>query len=254
MPALDVIWTLEPISLAETDRCAALTERRDRKYLLCGVALDELIAVVDANTRVLEIDGRRSFRYESVYFDTPELDSYHMSARSRPARVKVRTRSYLDSADCALEIKSRSPSGSTIKHRFPHPIEQRRHLTRADRMLVARSTPVAFVDQGLQPTLTVTYVRSTLVEPETQSRITIDTDVEGVDSEGRRITLDGWVIVETKTEAPPSEFDRLLWRHHHRPSPISKYCTLMAALDPSLPANKWNRTLRNHFDWSSARG
>jgi hypothetical protein len=29
---------------------------------------------------------------------------------------------------------------------------------------------------------------------------------------------------------------------------VSTLCVGMAALDPSLPANKWNRILRRHFD------
>jgi hypothetical protein len=29
---------------------------------------------------------------------------------------------------------------------------------------------------------------------------------------------------------------------------VSKFCVGMAALDPTLPANKWNRILRRHFD------
>lgn len=47
--------------------------------------------------------------------------------------------------------------------------------------------------------------------------------------------------------------DRLLWRQGIRPARISKYCVGLAALDPTLPANRWNRTLRRYFDWQPRR-
>lgn len=33
---------------------------------------------------------------------------------------------------------------------------------------------------------------------------------------------------------------------------MSKYCVGIALLHPHLPANRWNRVLRNHFDWDRA--
>jgi hypothetical protein len=46
---------------------------------------------------VLEIDGARSFAYDSTYFDTPDLDAYLLAATRRRRRFKVRTRTYVDS-------------------------------------------------------------------------------------------------------------------------------------------------------------
>ena len=33
---------------------------------------------------------------------------------------------------------------------------------------------------------------------------------------------------------------------------MSKYCVGIALLHPHLPANRWNRVLRNRFDWDRA--
>lgn len=65
--------------------------------------------------------------------------------------------------------------------------------------------------------------------------------------------LAGLALVETKTAGPPCAVDRALWRLGYRPVTISKYCTGLAALAPELPANKWNRVLRRHFDWTPVR-
>lgn len=52
-------------------------------------AMTVAAAVVDAlagDAAVLEIGVRRLFRYESVYFDTPDLESYLAAARRRRRR------------------------------------------------------------------------------------------------------------------------------------------------------------------------
>jgi hypothetical protein len=98
--------------------------------------------------------------------------------------------------------------------------------------------------------LTTRYRRTTLFLPGEHgrpgSRVTIDTDLTW-EAPGVRLTLPGTVVVETKTGSTASAVDRLLWAHGHRPARISKYATGLAALDPTLPAAPWNRTLRRHF-------
>lgn len=244
---------LEPIGLAEMESLAALTERRDRKYLVDGGDLSDVIGDIGTSFRALEIDGDRCFRYESVYFDTPELVSYLMTARGRPRRFKVRTRSYLDSFATNLEIKERQRDGLTVKRRWPHRFEDRDRLTSGSKALLAATSVDGLVDR-LGRTLTVNYTRSTLVDTRSWSRVTFDTGLTALRPDGRGSVADGFVLVETKSVGHPTVFDHVLWSRHYRPTSISKYGTLMAALDPSLPANKWNRTLRQHFDWEAQRG
>ncbi|WBB51714.1 VTC domain-containing protein [Verrucosispora sp. WMMA2044] len=89
-PITAPLAAMDPIGLAELIDRAALQTRVDRKYL---VPLDRVPHLLDQLTpyaRVLDIDGARSFRYESVYFDTPMLASYHCAAYRRRRRFKVR--------------------------------------------------------------------------------------------------------------------------------------------------------------------
>ena len=111
---------LSTISLAELSARAALQTRVDRKYVL---PLAEALVLPDrlaGQARVLEIDGERRFRYRSVYFDTPDLVSFRLTAHRRRRRFKVRTRTYLDSAQCWLEVKTSGPRKDTIKSRLPY--------------------------------------------------------------------------------------------------------------------------------------
>ena len=61
---------LPGIGLAELTEHAALLSRVDRKYVLPTVDAGGLIAELAPAAAVLEIDGRRHFTYESLYFDT----------------------------------------------------------------------------------------------------------------------------------------------------------------------------------------
>ncbi|MFC8851127.1 MULTISPECIES: polyphosphate polymerase domain-containing protein [unclassified Micromonospora] len=245
---------LAPIDLAELTGRAALQTRFDRKYLLPRAEVPALLAELDPTTQVLEIDGRRSFRYESVYFDTPDLVSFRLTAHRRRRRFKIRTRTYVDSGLCWLEVKTEGTRGGTVKHRLPYRPDDSDTLSPGrpfvDEVLATVDTDT---DSGsgsgltFASTLTTRYLRSTLYLPTTASRATIDLDLRWEGSHGGRLELPGLAIVETKTGSTASHVDRLLWSRGHRPVAVSKYATGLAALRPELPCARWRRTLRRHF-------
>lgn len=249
---LEALRVLEPVGLDEMTEDADLQTRRDRKYLVPRGVVGDLVTASDGAWRVLTIDDARSFRYESVYFDTSDFRSFLSAARRRPSRYKVRTRSYLDAGACVLEVKTRDPRGHTVKHRHPYDLDHRAELTHDGRRFVATIDQAAGAVDNLRPALTTRYRRSTLVLADSAARITIDVDLTWVRPDGCRADLLGVALVETKTLGQPCSFDRALWRSGHRPVTISKYCTGLAALCPRLPANKWHRVLRRHFDWAPA--
>jgi hypothetical protein len=245
------IWHLPAIGLDELMERAALQTRMDRKYLLPVDTADALLAGLEpAEARILEIGSVRVFAYESVYFDTPDLTSYLLAARRRRRRFKVRTRAYVDSAECWLEVKTRGPRGSTVKNRLPYAPAQQASLGPGREFVDTVLAAEAIVDSrrlAFAATLTSRYRRRTLFLPATGSRVTVDTDLTWQDARGDRLRLPGLAIVETKTGSTASSFDRLLWSQGHRPVRVSKYATALAALRPDLPATPWWRTLRRHF-------
>jgi hypothetical protein len=205
---------------------------------------------------VLTIDGTQTFRYESVYFDTHDLASYLGAAHRRPRRFKVRTRTYLDTSSCMLEVKTRDVRSRTVKHRHPYDITHRADLTEAGRRFVASIAQAEAAAHRLRPTLTTAYRRATLLLPGIAgavARVTIDVDLTWERPDGHGTRLDRLALIETKTLGKPCSVDRALWRLGHRPVAISKYGTGLAAVCPELPANKWNRVLRDHFDWLPTR-
>ncbi|MGW4928228.1 polyphosphate polymerase domain-containing protein [Agromyces sp. NPDC004153] len=260
---------LESIGLDELNLRAELMTRVDRKYVLAAHALPAVLADLPPRTRALEFDGpdrTRSSAYASVYFDTPELVAFHLAARSRRRRFKVRTRTYLDAELSFLEVKTRGGRSLTVKDRLEVDPAAGDRLTadgRAYAELVLDHAGVPAPDTGaLVATLTTRYRRSTLLLPASaagdESRATIDQDLEWIDEGargafGRALRLPGTVIVETKSGSRAGDLDRALWRHGHRPDSISKFGTGLAALRPELPQNKWTRVLRRHFDHGAER-
>lgn len=248
VPALPTLAALPAISLPALMERAALQTRFDRKYLLPVQAAHTLLTDLTGHTQVLEIDGVRSFAYQSVYFDTPALTSYLLTARRRRRRFKIRTRTYVDSAQCWLEVKLAGARGDTVKHRLPYHIEHETTLAPGREFVddILTQESIDAHGQPFAPVLRTRYQRSTLYLPATGSRVTIDTDLSW-DLNGRELRLPELAIVETKTSAVGSRADRLLWQRGHRPARISKYATGLAALRPDLPATPWRRTLRRHF-------
>ncbi len=108
---------------------AELQTRVDRKYFVPADVFRRMIAELAGEMRVLDIDGKRTFGYESVYFDTPDLSTYRAHVQRRRLRFKARTRTYLDSGLCMFEVKLTGARGETVKERVPHPEQYRAELT-----------------------------------------------------------------------------------------------------------------------------
>ena len=112
---------VDPIGLDELNALAELQTRVDRKYFVPADVFRRMIAELAGELRVLDIDGQRTFGYESVYFDTPDLSTYRAHVQRRRLRFKARTRTYTDSGLCMFEVKLTGARGETVKERVPHP-------------------------------------------------------------------------------------------------------------------------------------
>lgn len=240
----------DPISLPHLNAMAALQTRVDRKYVIDRAGLEPMLDSMASKHRVLEIDDQQAFGYQSVYFDTPGLDLYLAAATSRRRRYKVRTRTYLESGLCMLEVKTKGPRGETSKKRLRYNADDEARLTpEAERFIsdIVGGLPVQLRPDRLVPALTTSYRRSTFVDPGSATRLTIDDNLVCTDWAGSSAALAA-IVVETKSSNAPSPTDRWLWARGVRPAKISKCCTGLAALHPELPSNKWRRALRH--DWA----
>lgn len=239
-----------PISLREVDATAALQRRVDRTYLVTAGQLHRLAAEMGSYFRALEIDRERVMRYDSVYFDTNDLDLFRAHRQGRRRRFKVRVRTYVDSGTSFVEVKTKSGRGETVKHRIPHPPEWRTALddraTAFVRKVIREQYDLEV--QTLVPALESRYRRATLVDPVAGERLTCDVELQWSGPDGRQIHGPDLVLLESKT-TNRGRVDDVLASWGIRPLSMSKYALGTALLRPHLAANKWSRLLQREFDW-----
>jgi hypothetical protein len=250
MISLDTVTqldTLPPVSLANLQHHAEFLTRKDRKYLLPAASVSDVLDQLDGSICALEIDGQRSFTYETPYFDEDDFTSYFSALRRRSNRFKVRTRLYIESGLCQLEVKLRNSRGQTVKHRRQHDNASLTELTDDERAWLRTFPQVTDHALSLNHHMTTIYRRSTLMLSGGSGRVTIDHDVEFVSPGGHRLALPSIAIVETKGPGKPTAADRALWRLGHRPVSMSKFTVGLSLLVPELPANHWHRT-RKHLE------
>ena len=267
------------ISLKAMNKKAAMQTRVDRKYIVDAETAAKVLSTLDADASVMDIKGQRDFAYDSVYFDTPQMQSYHSAAYSRDDTFKIRTRSYLDSKLTFLEVKTDGEQDMTVKKRISYTFEKRDTLTAEGREYITAALGgiLAGPVHKLEAVLTTGYRRATVFLPQSEknpvaSRMTVDTNLTwtplsenilmaGVNYRNYHGNLVGTVyglpnavIIETKSGVEPSVADQHLWDAGITPSKISKFATGMAALNPQLVSNKWAETLENWMHLEPVNG
>jgi hypothetical protein len=224
----DILDRFAPIALEELDRRASFQRRVDNKYLAPLDALERVLGELADDHEVLEIDGRRVFRYESAYFDTPSLDSFRDHVADRTPRVKVRSRLYVDADASAFELKVKLADGETRKEALDQQQpEEHGLLTERAREFLSRNLEGVLggaAPTDLEPALVTRFERATLVAKSGVVRVPLDTRVELARPGERGVRLvDGLVLVEAKSESGEEAADRLLRDAGIEPVALSKY-------------------------------
>lgn len=232
---------LPPVTLAVLDERAALQRRVDKKYLVVWEQLERLVAAL-GDHQALQIDGRRAFVYESVYFDTPGLRSFHDHVTGARPRFKVRTRLYADEGACSFEIKAKLAGDETVKEALAvDPGDHGRISSAARQFLHEHLTELLGVEEVpvFEPSLITRFERGTLAAGSGNERVTCDAEVELIRPGGGAVRLVGdHLVLETKSATGDEDADRHLRRAGIEPVSLSKYRVgigLLAARDPEPP-------------------
>nr|WP_246336762.1 polyphosphate polymerase domain-containing protein [Flexivirga oryzae] len=191
--------------------------------------------------------------YDSVYFDSVDLQLFRSHQQGRRCRFKVRIRTYADSGARFVEVKTKSGRGETVKHRMPYPDGPRTALdeSAADFVQSVIREQYATTAPPLHAMLDSVYHRATLVDPAAGERLTCDVDLRWSTSDGDFVVGPDRVLLESKT-TNRGRVDGILAAWGIRPLSMSKYPIGTALLRPELAANRWNRLLRREFGWQRA--
>jgi hypothetical protein len=198
-----------------------LMNRVDVKYTFLDEKLPDFLNKLKEHYRILEVNGCRSSRYESLYFDTAGFHLYHQHHSGRLNRYKIRVRKYVESNLHFFEIKFKNNKGRTLKNRIKQQNVIQTIEGKAEEFL-AQHTNLA--DAGLEPKLWVNYTRITLVHRSIAERVTIDVNLTFKNHESTR-EIPHLVIAEVKQDkASTSAFVRMMRDNFIREGSISKYC------------------------------
>jgi hypothetical protein len=223
---LDALGRFNSVSLSELDERASLLRRIDNKYAVPHDAFLELLGRLCADHDALDMDGRREFAYETVYFETSGLRCYRDHVEGRFPRFKARTRCYRDTGYCVFEVKIKGEDGETDKSQVEHPPEKSDELIESARRCLdeALDDGGIDVDGPLEPRLRTAFRRITLAARDNPARLTCDVGVRLTGRDGAHATMSGdLVLVETKSEDGQSPADHMLEELGQDQISLSKY-------------------------------
>jgi VTC domain len=235
------------ISLEQLNAKAAMLERLDNKYVVDRDIYTEFLQSASLSFDVLDLAGTQEFRYDTRYFDTPDLSCFHAHQKGRRKRYKVRVRNYCDTKQAYLEIKLKDKRGSTIKKRHRCSSldvseldeEQKCFIGFCYRELYGEALPMTFV-----PSLNMTYKRSTLVAKAGGERLTVDNSLTFWREKSTISIPENRYVIETKSRNGNGIADQILRALHQHPiNKCSKYCVGLALTSPDLTSNNFKSTI-----------
>lgn len=217
-----------------------LMNRTDTKFMFPISVLLEILPDLISSYRVLEVEGVRLNRYQTLYYDTPVFGHYMQHQNGKRHRYKIRKREYVESALAFLEVKEKSNKGRTAKSRIKLK-ELATELDERSRHYIISKAENAAV---LEPKLWNRFSRTTLVDTVAGERVTLDVDLS-FQFDGRSASLDGLVIAEVKQDGENrhSRFIRHMKSRLIRPEGISKYCLGVALLYPEIKSNNFKERI-----------
>ncbi len=235
----EVLRGFEATNLEAMDR-VRLMNRTDIKYMISLSRLNLLLNALINHYKVLEVEGERNSRYQTLYFDTPQFSNYLEHHNGKRHRYKIREREYIESHLSFLEVKEKSNKGRTAKSRIKLN-EILPELSESSKVFVASK---ANHSEVLEPKLWNSFRRITLVNKTANERVTIDTGIAFYFGD-RHTSLNDLVIVEIKQSGVNRHSPIISYFKENliRADGISKYCLGVAMLYPQLKANTFKEKL-----------
>jgi hypothetical protein len=228
---------LAPISLEEMEK-VRLMNRVDTKYITLPENLNVFLTKIEGDYYVQEVNGKRFQTYQTLYFDTPDLQMFISHHNGHKQREKIRLRKYVGSNLAFLEVKDKNNKGQTLKTRLQLPEYK---LCDDENIILFLKTNAQFSIDRIMPHVETCYDRITLVNKEKTERLTIDINLVFSNTRtGRSRSLSEIVIIELKQEVNCFSHTRgLLSSLQIRPVNMSKYCIGSVMTDPGIKYNRF---------------
>ncbi len=233
--------SFEPISLKEMSS-VQLMNRVDTKYIIPVKDLPRFLDIAKQYYYCQDINGVRAASYDTVYFDTKDVEMYTMHHNRKKTRIKIRKRRYVESDLAFLEIKQKNNKGRTNKIRI-RTIFEPSFDSNESAPFVEQNTK--YNRENLVPHINVKFRRITLVNKEKTERLTIDFNIQFDNlvyhSQGG---IPEMCIVEIKQSGYCfSHFRNILKDNQIHRQNMSKYCLGTVLTNPDAKYNFFKKKL-----------
>lgn len=236
----------DPITLERMD-AIRLMNRIDTKYVTDILRLREILE--DAQRQghlVFESDGERIQAYDSIYFDTSDLRMFREHRRGKLVRQKIRTRVYLGSGLCFLEVKKKNNHSRTRKKRVGVPPDDFQDFREDPEACLWLASHSCYQSGEIFPSVETMFNRITLVNNNLTERLTIDISVTFKNLRtSSEASLGTAAIIEIKQDGRlGSKMKDILLKHRVKPMRVSKYCLGVALTDPKVLPGRFKSKIR----------
>ncbi|MCO5249109.1 MAG: polyphosphate polymerase domain-containing protein [Chitinophagales bacterium] len=214
-----------------------LAKRIDTKYVLNTNQLYNILDSINNDYQILQIEDKRMFQYETVYFDTFDYQFYLDHHNGYIHRMKVREREYVDSGLKFYEVKRKTSLGETDKTRVAIDVMDD-ELTQEQYALIKNYQRLR--QRTLEKKLVNKFQRITLANVALQERITIDMDIQFIVDDEVKLLKD-IVIIELKQQQfnVLSPMVKMLKKLYIHPDGFSKYAMGVALMDLHKKKNEF---------------
>lgn len=235
----NILNKFESINLTQLNQ-ASLLQRIDSKYILPTSKLSEVLEDLLEDQYILEIDKQRNFEYLTHYYDTKDFKFYMHHHNGYVNRLKVRSRSYVDSGLVYFEIKHKERGTRTNKIReqidaLPDFLTEEHY---------ERIQNKRYNGEELIHTISNSFYRTTLCNKTFTERMTIDTNICFFNDQDE-VKLPYLSIIEVK-QSKVNQYShtiQTLKKHGIRPSGFSKYTMGVVLLEKDIKKNNFKPTL-----------
>lgn len=241
----DILLSFPPISLEEM-KAVKLMNRIDTKYLVDRERLPEILSRLTGHFYVQELAGRRVAHYHTLYYDTPDVQMYHVHHAGKLNRQKLRARIYCETDTAFCEIKTKNNKKRTKKKRVELDLSDFGNMLQNPEIHEFVSKKLWYDPALLVPQVENEFDRITLVNVGKTERLTIDMNIHF----RNRYTYNDaevphLVIIELKQDGNiPSFFKSVLQEMRIHPYRVSKYCLGTMLTNPSVKMNRFKKKLR----------
>ena len=239
----ELLMNLKPITLDEMKEIR-LMNRTDTKFVTNKETLAQLLELAQGKYYAQFTGGSKIANYLTTYWDTDGHRFYMEHHNGRSPRQKVRVRTYMDSGDTFLEVKTKNNHGRTKKKRVSVPNQQ---ITGegGNEEFLQEKVHLSLAD--IHPTVRNQFHRITLVNYGKTERLTIDYDVQFHNFEtGQDANVGPAVIIELKRDGNVfSPVLDILRQLRIKPCGFSKYCIGSVMTNKGLKQNRFKARMVN---------